>query len=298
MIEIKDIKSIQIVPYTLMMSSISAVLGLIYAIFFIIIIGISSFLVPQITATFILTLAIAMILLFPAGAFLLSITQSFLTAWIYNMLVPRIGAIKLGFKDLNEINNVPVVPFALMSAALGGIIIFLIMLIVGPIIAATLQTTALAASMAGTGIPELASIGALGIIGLFIMVIGVPIVMFIAIFIFTAIMVILYNLVAPRIGGIQLNFGNVTDKLYEIDSIPVIPFALITTIVLALFSLITQVISLIISLAMGTGLISQLISLVTSFILNLVIYFIIYAITAIVYNYLRPRIGGIKLEIE
>jgi hypothetical protein len=80
LIEIKDIKSLQIVPYTRMMSLISAVLGLIYAIFFITIIGISSFLVPQITLTFILTLAIAMILLFPAGAFLLSITQSFLTA--------------------------------------------------------------------------------------------------------------------------------------------------------------------------------------------------------------------------
>ncbi len=298
LIEIKDVKSIQIVPYTLMMSSISAVLGLIYAIIFIIIIGITGIFVPGISAGLILTLAIAMILLFPAGSFLLSITQSFITALLYNVLVPKIGAVKLGFEDLKEIKNVPIVPFALMTSALGGILIFLIMLIVGPILAFGLQAASIAASSAGAAVPGMGSFGALGLLGMLILVVGVPIGMFIVIFIVTAIMTFFYNVLAPKIGGIQFNFGSAVGKIYEIESIPVLPFAVITAVVITLFSLLTQGISLIIAVAMGAGLLSEIISLVTSVVFNLVFGLIIYAITAFLYNYLKPRIGGIKLEIE
>ena len=295
MIEIKDVKSIEIVPYTLMTSSISAVLALIYALLFIIIISITSLYVPGLSASLIVTLAIAIILLFPTVGFLISIIQSFLTAILYNLLVPRLGAIKLGFEDMNEIKNVPVVPFALMASALGGIIIFLIMLIVGPIIAVSLQV---AASSAGAAIPGLSSFPALGIVGILIMVIGVPIIMFISIFIATAIMAIIYNLLAPKIGGIKFNFGNAVENLFEIESIPVVPFAIITTVVITLFGLITQVISFIGAIAMGQSIATQLISLVTSVLIDLVFGFIIYALTAFLYNYFRPKIGGIKLQIE
>jgi len=298
MIEIKDVKSIQIVPYTLMMSSISAVLALIYAIIFIIILGITGLVVPGLSAGFLVTLAIAMILLFPTASFLISIVQSFLTAILYNHLVPRLGAIKLGFEDMNEIKNVPVVPFALMTSVLSGIIIFLIMLIVGPILAVSLQAAAIAASSAGTAIPGLASVAALGIVGMLILIIGLPIAMFISIFIATAIMAILYNTLAPKIGGIKFNFGNAVGNISEIESIPVVPFALITTIVITIFGLITQLISFIIAIVSGQAVATQLIMLILSVVFDLVIGFIIYAISAFLYNYFRPKIGGIKLEIE
>jgi len=298
MIEIKDVKSIQIVPYTLMMSSISAVLALIYAIIFIIILGITGLVVPGLSAGFLVTLAIAMILLFPTASFLISIVQSFLTAILYNHLVPRLGAIKLGFEDMNEIKNVPVVPFALMTSVLSGIIIFLIMLIVGPILAVSLQAAAIAASSAGTAIPGLASVAALGIVGMLILIIGLPIAMFISIFIATAIMAILYNTLAPKIGGIKFNFGNAVGNISEIESIPVFPFALITTIVITIFGLITQLISFIIAIVSGQAVATQLIMLILSVVFDLVIGFIIYAISAFLYNYFRPKIGGIKLEIE
>jgi len=298
MIEIKDVKSIQIVPYTLMMSSISAVLALIYAIIFIIILGITGLVVPGLSAGFLVTIAIAMILLFPTASFLISIVQSFLTAILYNHLVPRLGAIKLGFEDMNEIKNVPVVPFALMTSVLSGIIIFLIMLIVGPILAVSLQAAAIAASSAGTAIPGLASVAALGIVGMLILIIGLPIAMFISIFIATAIMAILYNTLAPKIGGIKFNFGNAVGNISEIESIPVVPFALITTIVITIFGLITQLISFIIAIVSGQAVATQLIMLILSVVFDLVIGFIIYAISAFLYNYFRPKIGGIKLEIE
>ena len=190
------------------------------------------------------------------------------------------------------------VPFALMSAAIGGIIIFLIMLIVGPLLTIGLQGAALAVSTAGNTIPGLSSIGALGIVGLLFMVIGVPIAMFILIFIATAITAFFYNILAPKIGGVRLNFGNAVEKLFEIESIPVVPFALILTLVIVLFNLVIQLITLIGSVAVGSSLTTQLIALVVNVVINLILVFIIYALTAIIYKYLRPKIGGIKLEIE
>ena len=243
------------------------------------------------------TLAIAMILLFPTASFLISIVQSFLTAILYNHLVPRLGAIKLGFEDMNEIKNVPVVPFALMTSALSGIIIFLIMLVFGPILAVSLQAAAIAASSAGTAIPSLESIAALGIVGMLILVIGVPIAMFIAIFIVTAIMAFLYNKLAPKIGGIKFNFGSAVGNQSEIESIPLVPFALITTVVITIFGLITQLISFVIAIASGQAVVTQLITLILSVAVDLVFGFIIYAISAYLYNYFQPKIGGIKLEI-
>ena len=297
MIEIKDIKSIQIVPYTLMMSSISAIVAFLYAIFIMIIIGIAGIFVPAEYTSLIVILAISVLLVLPTASFLLSIVQSFLTALLYNILVPKIGAIKLGFENLNEIKNVPAVPFALMTSVIGGIIIFLTMLITGPILVVGIQTAITAASTSGTVIPGLNSLSGLGILEILILVVGVPIGMFILIFITTAIMAIFYNLIAPKIGGIKLNFGNAIGNLYEINSIPLLPFAIATTVVGTLFGLLVQIISLIFSVAIGQALLTQVISLVLNVVYDLVFGFIIYIIIAFLYNYLRPKIGGVKLEI-
>ena len=280
-----------------MMSSISAIVALLYAIFIMIIIGIVRIFVPATYTGLIAVLAISILLVLPTASFLLSIVQSFLTALLYNFLVPKIGAIKLGFENLNEIKNVPVVPFAFMSSAISGIIVFLIMLITGPILVIGLQAAITAASSSGTAIPGLNSLNGLGILGLLILVIGVPIGMFILIFVTTAIMTIFYNLIAPKIGGIKLNLRNTIGNLHEIDSIPVLPFAVIITVVGTLFGLLVQVIILLFSVAMGQALLTQLISLVLSVVYDLVFGFIIYIIIAFLYNYLRPRIGGVKLEI-
>ncbi len=298
LIEIKDVKSIKIVPYTLMMSSISAILGLIFGIIIAIALGVTvGSLVPGTTAGMIATLAVGAIIAIPTVMFLVRILESFLMALFYNKLVPRLGAIKLGFEDLKIIKNVPVVPFALMTAALGGIMVFLIMLIIGPLFAFGIQSAAVA-SAGATDIPGLASLGAFGFIGMIILIVGVPIGMFVSIFISSAIMAFLYNVLAPKIGGIEFNFTNVVGNFFEIESIPVVKFALITTLVLTLFELIVGIVSLIIGVATGTSVITVLIELIVRIVMYLIFGFIIFAVTAFLYNYLRPRIGGIKLEIE
>lgn len=298
MIEIKDIKSVKIVPFTLMNSSITAVIGLIYGVVFAVIFGLTvGTSLPGISAGMIATLVIGSILAFPTVMFLVSVLESFLVALLYNQLVPRVGAIQLGFEDLKQIQNVPVVPFALMSASILGILTFLIMLIIGPLFAFGIQSAALAGAGAA-GIPGLSSIGAFGLVWMIIMIVGIPIVAFIGIFISTAVAAIVYNLLAPKVGGVEFNFGSATGNFFEIESVPVVKFALILTLVLTVIQLILGIIDLIISIAIGSSAVGALIGLVARVVSSLVVSFILYAIMAYMYNYLRPKIGGIKLEIE
>lgn len=301
MIDIKEIKSIRIVPYTLMNSSIAAVVGLIYAVILVVILGLVGVFLPSnlgITGGAIASLGVAVIILLPVGSFVLSITQSFLTALIYNVFVPRIGGIKLELEDLKEIKSVPVVPLALMVSAITATLIFIVMLIIGPIFLIGLQGAAFAAAYQGATIPGLGSIGALGILGLLIFIIGVPIVTFVVGFIVTALAAIFYNLLAPKIGGIEFEFEELKGKLYGIRSIPPIKLALIASIVMAIINLIFEFISTVSSIAMGSSATAGFVSLLVNVVINFVMTFVIYAIMAVLYNYLAPKIGTVKLEME
>ena len=301
MSDIKEIKSIRIVPYTLMNSSISAVVAFIYAIFIVLILGIAGNFLPSslgITGGVIASLGVALLILLPAAGFVFSVTQSFLTALIYNVFVPRIGGIKLELRDMKEVVGVPVVPFALMLSAIGATIVFIAMLIIGPLLMIGLQAAVIGAAYQGTVIPGLSSIGALGIVGLLILIIGVPIVMFVASFIMTALTAIIYNLLAPKIGGIEFEFEALKEKLYGINSIPAVKLALITAIVMAIVNLIFEAISTVSSIAMGSSAVAGVISLLINVVVNLVVSFIIYAIMAVLYNYLAPKIGSVKVELE
>ena len=52
--------------------------------------------------------------------FLFYTTVSFISALIYNMLVPRIGGLKMGLNG-DEVRSLPVVSFALILATLEAI---------------------------------------------------------------------------------------------------------------------------------------------------------------------------------
>jgi len=130
--ELKEIKSVAIVPFTMMSSSISAVVGLIYALILILVLGVVAVFLPSeshLITSLLMTASVAIIIILPVGSFLLSILSSFLIAFIYNLLVPRIGGIKLGMVEMKEVRSVPVIPLSLMAASIYTILTFLIMLI-------------------------------------------------------------------------------------------------------------------------------------------------------------------------
>lgn len=295
MSDLKEIKSIRVVPFTLMSSSISAVLGFLYAIVLVVIMGIAGTSLSQgnLGAGTLATLALAMILALPTASFLITTLQSFLETVLYNIFVPRLGGIKLELEDLNEVKSVPVVPFALMVSSIVTVLMFLVMLILGPLFMSLIQGAALSGR-----IPGVESLGALGILGILIMIIGVPIVTFVVVFIVSALTAIFYNLLAPKIGGIQLEFALLSEKLHEIQSIPVVKFAVILTVVGAILTFIFGILGMALSIASGTSASSAALDLLINVVINFVIGFVVYAITAALYNFLAPKIGTVKLELE
>lgn len=302
MVNIKEIKSIEIVPYTLMTSSVSAVWAFIYAIFTLIL-GLIPFAIsPTPANSAALWFYIASIVSSPVTSFILGVLQSFLFALIYNLLVPKLGGIKLGLENLSEIKSIPVVPFALITSTISAVFVLIIALIVMPLVAAYIPVVSQVMSslpLNGTTIPagSISAFGTFGVIGSILSIIILPIVAFIIVFIVNAILAALYNLVAPRIGGIKLEFAVNADNMYEILSVAPVQLALISAVIAAICGIIIGIIAIIISAAYGAVIVGAM--FLAGFTIGFLVgVFIVYAIMAIIYNFLRPRIGGIKLELQ
>jgi hypothetical protein len=305
MVDIKEIKSIELVPFTLMTSSISAILAFIYAIILLITFGALAAVIPTVGLVF-ASLGLSMLVIYPIGSFLVYITLSFVTALIYNMLVPRLGGIKLGLEG-DEVKNVPVVPFALITAGVGAVWAFIIGLLLAAIIvplttlASTLiplvaNITANATNMAPATLPTGSAVGAGGVVLALLLIIGLPIFVFIAVFIVNALYAIFYNVLIPRVGGVRLLFAP-AGTAHEITSIPVVAASLALAVVATVFGIIQGLFSLVNGIMAGSasmavgGLIGNIIG---AFIGT----FIMVALITILYNFLAPRIGGIQLRLK
>lgn len=302
MVDIKEIKSIEIVPYTLMTSSVNAVWAFIYAIFTVILGLIPFALSPTPANSASLWFYIASIVSSPVTSFVLGVLQSFLFALIYNLLVPKLGGIKLGLENLSEIKSIPVIPFALITSAISAIFVLIVALIIMPLVAAYIPVVSQVMSslpLNGTTIPaeSISALGTFGVIGSILSIIILPIVMFVCVFIVSAISAWLYNLLAPRTGGIKLEFAPAQKNMYEILSLSPVHLALITALIAAIWGIIFGIIAIIISAIYGAVVVGA-IMLVMFTIMFLISVFIVYAILALIYNFLRPRIGGIKLELQ
>lgn len=299
--DIKEITSVRIVPFTLMSSSVSAVLGLLYAIILLIIFGIVGLVVPGVGqyASLLASLGVALIIALPVATFFFSILSSFVMALVYNLLVPRIGGIKLGM-DGEEVKSIPVVAVSLMLSMLYTVLTFIVMLVVAPILAVVLEGAALAASTATVAIPELSGMGdasGVGIILAIIMIIGVPIIVFISTFIYAVVVAFLYNLLAPKIGGVRLKMKLASHGFCEIKKIPPLPLALILAVVLAIVNFIFSLPTGAANMA-SEGVAYGLGYLVGNTVGYLIVTFIIYALTALIYNFLQPKIGGVEIKLE
>jgi hypothetical protein len=302
MVDVKEIRKIKIVPFTLMSSSISAILAFIGAIIFAISVGIISALLPPELAPLGSALAgfgITAIIAYPILTFLVGLSTVFLSVMIYNLLVPRIGGVKLGM-DGNNVASIPIVPFALILSIIMAIWAFIIGLLI---------TTALApiTGLIGSSIPLVANMtnvtatgegfGALVAFGAVFFIIILPIVVFIVGFIVHALYAIFYNYITTRVSRIQLNFTAFRDRWNELTSIPVVPAALAIAITYTILQLISGIINLISAAAAGeagAGVVTFLTNVIGGFIYA----FIAVALIAVFYNFLAPRIGTIKLAFE
>ncbi|MGB9936160.1 MAG: hypothetical protein ACPK7O_00425 [Methanobacterium sp.] len=300
MFDVKEIKSVDIVPYTLMTSTISAILALIGALIIILALGlVAAFLPPQLApyVNLITGAGIAIIILYPVGAFLIGILTGFLTILLYNALVPRLGGIKLGMNG-DEIENIPVVPLALISSAIVAVWAFIFGLIIAaliPLVTGIISTAALAGAVPASA--SLGNIGAASVIGALILIIGLPIIAFIFSFIAYAVMALVYNYIAVRVAKIKLKLSGIKESWFAIESIPPLPAALAVAVTFAIYQFIFNIPQAIATIAQGAA-IEGIIGLIVGLILNFIIYFIMTAIGTILYNFLAPKIDTIKLVLE
>ena len=305
MVDVKEIKSIELVPFTLMTSSIGAILALIYAIILLITLGVLAAVIPTAGLIF-ASLGISMIVLYPIGTFLVYITISFVTALIYNMLVPRLGGIKLGLEG-DEVKSVPVVSFALIMAGVAAVWAFIIGLVLAALIVpvTTLVSTIIplvssiaanATNLTPATLPTGSIVGTGGVVIAVLLIIALPILVFVFGFIGHALAAIFYNYIIPRVGGVKLLFAPAGTN-HEITSIPVVAASLALASVAVIFGIIYGIIGLINGLAagnasMGVG------SLIGNIIGSFIGTFIMVALITIFYNFLAPRIGGVQLGLE
>lgn len=297
MINIKEIKSVKLASFTKMTASIYGVLGFIAALVMLIAliimqaVGVFPQLAPQLGQfNFVTGLGIPLLVLLPIGAFFITIAVSLFSVMLYNALVPRLGGIKLEL-DGEDVVKIPVISFSLILSAIGAIWAFIVGLLMAALIAplfSVISTPSIAANITanltnttGTTIPN-GTFGTAGVILALLLVIGLPILVFVFGFIWNALFALFYNYLVTRVVKIKLEFANITGSLHELKHIPVIPTALAVALVFTLLGIISGILN-------GNY---------AEFITNFVFYFIETALIALLYNYLAPKIGSIKLNLE
>lgn len=294
MVDVKEIKSVKLTPFTKMSASIYGILGLIAALVMFValtivqVTGVASSQVGQFN--FITGLGIPLIILIPIASFFITIAVSFFSALLYNLLVPRLGGVKLEMEG-NEVEGIPVISFALILSAIGAIWAFIAGLVLAAVISPLFSLigtlpeaaniTANITNVTGAAMPSGVNFGAVGIIVTLLLVIGLPILAFVFGFIWNALFALIYNYISTRVAKINLEFNQITGQLFEIKHIPVLPAALAVSITYAVL-----------------GLLGILSGDFTQFISNFILYFIETALIAYFYNYLAPKIGSIKLDLD
>jgi len=294
MVDLKEIKSVKLTPFTRMSSVIYGILGLIGAL--VMLMGLT---IVQVAGVFqlgqfnLLTgIGVPMIILLPIGAFFSTIVVSFFSAMLYNALVPRLGGVKLQL-DGKEVEQIPVVSFALILSAIGAVWAFVIGLVLAAVMSPLISLIGALATMpgasnitanltSGAALPTGAQVGTAGLVVALVLIIGLPIMAFVFGFIWNALFAVFYNYLVARVAKIQLEFNQITENLHELKQIPVLPTALAVALVFAILGLISGILS---------GNFGEFIS-------NFIIYFIETALIAILYNYLAPKIGSIKLNLD
>lgn len=297
MVDVKEIKSLKLTPFTKMSASIYGILGLISAIVMLIVLIIvqTTGIIPQLGQfNLIIGLGVPLIILIPIASFFCTIVASFFSAMLYNILVPRLGGLKLELEG-NDVENIQIISFSLILSVISAIWAFIAGLVLAAVLSPLLSfigaivTTPEAANLTnnitqvtGTTMSTGAQLETAGVILSLILIIGLPIMVFVFGFIWNALLAIFYNYIVSRVAKIQLEFGQVTGSLYELKHIPVLPTALAVALIFTLLGLISGVLS---------GNYGEFIS-------NFIVYFIETALIAILYNFLAPKIGTIKLNLE
>ncbi len=296
-------------------SSTAAILVFIYSVIILIISRVLTAFVPQL-GTFseiINGMGVASVIILPITSYFLIMAVGFFSGLLYNRITSRLCGIKLEL-DNNEITEIPVKPFTLIIAIIEAIWALIIGLFLAAaiipftdIIIRVINFTAGAIErsidISGATLLINTALGTNGFTLALILIIGLPLLTFVYGIVSNGLFAVFYNYIATRFIKMQLDIELISGTLHEIKSLPVVAAAApLSGAVFAAFGVIMGLITLLSLAVTGNPSVGNIINDLTIIVLNGVSYFLgyflIFALIAVIYNFLAPKIGGIKLELE
>ena len=276
----KELKSIDLSSYTLISTGIATLIAVLIAI---IIVGLFAVSVPN-------SLGV-MIYIFPSivfGTLISNIFVNFSTGYLYNVLSKRLGFIKFDIEG-DSINKISARETGLLVGVITLVMILVIYLatsLILPLVISSFITllmysaqteiaTVMYQTMMMISNPMTILIGILGSV--------------IIVSVFTLLGIYIYNILASSDRAILVKLTK-KDGLTQLDSITPLNFA----IAMGAISLILNIIIAAILVISGVPLFNALVDVLIGFVYT----FIIAILIALLYNFLAPKLGKLKVELE
>ena len=276
---VKEIKSIDLSSYTLIMTGIAVLFSILSALVLTIGIGIISpgnigiavFIIPTIIV----------------GTFMYTIYNSFSQGLFYNLLSTKLNAIKFTLEE-NQIVKISPNEIATMLAVIATIQVLLLYLVTVFILPLVLNATIQTLMFGGQELLAYELYQFLILINQPMTIILFIFGTFVITFVFTLIGVYIYNILAKKGKAITVELSN-ENEMTALDSIDLMSLAIAVAIINGILTLIFAIIMLI------SG--GNIATLLTNVISSIITGFIEAALFAIFYNFLAPKIGKLKLEL-
>ena len=277
---IKELKSIDLSSYTIISTGVATLISIVIAI---IIVGLFAVSVPNSFGV--------MIYIFPTivfGTMISNIFVNFSTGYLYNVLSKRLGFIKFDIEE-DSIKKISAKETGLLVGFITLIMILVMYLatsLILPLILSSFMTLLMYSAQTGIATvmyqtmmlisnPMTIAVGILGSV--------------IIVSVFTLLGVYIYNILASSNREILVKLSE-KNNLTQLDSITPLNFAIAIGAISLILNIIIAAILVISSVPIFNALVDVLIGFVCAFIAAMLI--------ALSYNFLAPKLGKLKVELE
>lgn len=277
---IKELKSIDLSSYTIISTGVATLISIVIAI---IIVGLFAVSVPNSFGV--------MIYIFPTivfGTMISNIFVNFSTGYLYNVLSKRLGFIKFDIEE-DSIKSISAKETGLLVGFITLIMILVMYLatsLILPLILSSFMTLLMYSAQTGIATvmyqtmmlisnPMTIAVGILGSV--------------IIVSVFTLLGVYIYNILASSNREILVKLSE-KNNLTQLDSITPLNFAIAIGAISLILNIIIAAILVISSVPIFNALVDVLIGFVCAFIAAMLI--------ALSYNFLAPKLGKLKVELE
>lgn len=278
---VKELKSIELASFTTIITGIAVLFSII-----------SSIIISIVIAAFIPEGSSVIIYLIPTiivGTFMYTIYNSFSQGLFYNLLAKKLKTIAVIIKDGKEITKISTTETATMIAIISTIefvLLYLVSVFLLPLLLTSMIQTLI---YTGQSTVAYSIYQALAILSQPTTIIMLIFGTFIITFVFVLLGTYIYNILGNSGRGVILNLSN-ENGLTAIESVDALKLGTVFAIICGILSLISGIISIF----SGANFITLIGNVLGGFIGG----FIEFYLMGLFYNFLAPKIGKIKLELN